>query len=180
LNFPGQHFDEASGLHYNYFRDYEPSIGRYVESDPIGLVAGLNTYAYVGGAPLSSVDPRGESAIGLGGSAGAALGGTIGSLFPGPGTAIGAAIGFGVGAAATYWICSTQASPDKKQCSKASKWQLAAAGISDEHEFKEDHAGRGRIAQYDICACDDGTIILRKAGQCGRSGPTIPTDTKWK
>jgi len=47
LRFPGQYFDAETGLNYNYFRDYEPSTGRYVESDPIGLNAGLTTYAYV-------------------------------------------------------------------------------------------------------------------------------------
>ena len=169
-------------MHYNYFRDYDPAIGRYVQSDPIGLEGGLNTYGYVGGRPVISVDPRGESAIGLGGRAGAAVGAAIGSLFPGVGTGIGAAIGFGVCAGATYWICrdSEKDQPEKRHCSKATKWQLGAAGISDEHGFKEDYAGRGRIAQYDICACDDGTIVLRKAGQCGRSGPTIPTNDKWR
>ena len=168
--------------HYNYFRDYDPAIGGYIESDPLGIAAGLNTYGYVGATPLSSIDPRGESAIALGGRAGAAIGGSIGSLFPGPGTAVGAALGFGVGAATAYWICrdGAKAEPDKKQCSKATRWQLGGAGISDEHGFKEDYAGRGRISQYDICACDDGTIVLRKVGQCGRSGPTISTDTKWK
>jgi RHS repeat-associated protein len=44
---------------YNYFRDYDPTTGRYVESDPIGLRAGLNTYMYVGGEPLSATDPSG-------------------------------------------------------------------------------------------------------------------------
>lgn len=46
-------------LVYNYFRTYDPSTGRYLESDPIGLVAGLNTYGYVDQKPLSYVDPFG-------------------------------------------------------------------------------------------------------------------------
>jgi len=59
LRLPGQRYDTETGLHYNYFRDYDPSIGRYGESDPIGLDGGLNTYAYVGGGPLTGEDPLG-------------------------------------------------------------------------------------------------------------------------
>ena len=49
LRFPGQYYDAETGLHYNYFRDYDPSVGRYVESDPIGLEGGSNTYRYANG-----------------------------------------------------------------------------------------------------------------------------------
>ncbi len=61
LRFPGQQFDAESNLNYNYFRDYEPAVGRFVESDPIGLSGGLNTYSYVDQGPLQKVDPFGLS-----------------------------------------------------------------------------------------------------------------------
>jgi len=56
LRFPGQCFDKETGLHYNYFRTYDPSTGRYLESDPIGLDGGLNTYTYVLNNPLIHMD----------------------------------------------------------------------------------------------------------------------------
>jgi len=59
LRFPGQYFDAETAKNYNYYRDYDPSIGRYVESDPIGLWGGANTYAYVKDSPLSREDPLG-------------------------------------------------------------------------------------------------------------------------
>jgi RHS repeat-associated protein len=62
LRFPGQYFDKETNLNYNYFRDFDPTIGRYVQSDPIGLRGGLNTYLYVGGSPLTSVDRKGLAA----------------------------------------------------------------------------------------------------------------------
>ena len=59
LRFPGQWFDKETGLFHNGFRDYNPSTGRYMQSDPLGLEAGFNTYAYVGSNPLRAVDPYG-------------------------------------------------------------------------------------------------------------------------
>ena len=59
LRLSGQYWDDETGLHYNFHRNYGPSIGRYVQSDPIGLNGGVNTYVYVAGNPVSSVDPRG-------------------------------------------------------------------------------------------------------------------------
>ncbi|TXH65378.1 MAG: RHS repeat protein [Lysobacteraceae bacterium] len=61
MRFPGQRYDAATGLNYNYFRDYDPETGRYVQSDPIGLGGGISTYGYVGGSPLSETDPFGLS-----------------------------------------------------------------------------------------------------------------------
>ena len=62
LRFPGQYYDAETGLNYNYFRDYEPGTGRYVESDPIGLRGGANTYDYVRSMPLRAFDPKGTEA----------------------------------------------------------------------------------------------------------------------
>jgi RHS repeat-associated protein len=63
LRFPGQYLDAETGLHYNYFRDYEPGTGRYVESDPIGLDGGTSSYGYANGSALRYLDPTAEAAF---------------------------------------------------------------------------------------------------------------------
>jgi RHS repeat-associated protein len=73
LRFPGQYYDAETGLSQNWNRDYDPIVGRYVESDPAGLRAGVNTYTYVGSSPTEGIDPvglitwRGAYAIGSAG-----------------------------------------------------------------------------------------------------------------
>ncbi len=59
LRFPGQQATDASGLFYNYQREYDPAVGRYSQSDPIGLGGGVSTYSYAMGNTISHVDPLG-------------------------------------------------------------------------------------------------------------------------
>ena len=63
LRFGGQYYDQETNLHYNYYRDYDPQTGRYIESDPIRLNGGINTYAYVDGNPISYSDSNGLQAV---------------------------------------------------------------------------------------------------------------------
>ena len=64
VRFPGQYYDSEDQVSHNGNRDYSEVLGRYIESDPIGLAGGVNTYAYVNDNPTNSIDPSGEEGIG--------------------------------------------------------------------------------------------------------------------
>ena len=68
--FPGQWFQSESGLHQNWMRDYDPTTGRYIQPDPLGLVDGASVYEYVKGNPGRWIDPRGlqTASIAVGGA----------------------------------------------------------------------------------------------------------------
>jgi RHS repeat-associated protein len=59
LRYPGQYYQAETGLNQNTYRDYDPVVGRYIESDPMGLAGGRNTYSYVNGSPVFHRDARG-------------------------------------------------------------------------------------------------------------------------
>jgi RHS repeat-associated protein len=61
LGFAGQYYDRESGNFYNYFRDYDSTTGRYLQSDPIGLAGRINTYTYVLNDPINYIDLYGLS-----------------------------------------------------------------------------------------------------------------------
>ena len=62
VRLPGQYYDVETGLYYNYKRNYDPRIGRYFRTDPMGFESGdLNLYNYCWGDPMNWIDPRGEA-----------------------------------------------------------------------------------------------------------------------
>jgi len=66
LRFPGQYYDSETGLNYNYYRDYNPMIGRYISEDPIGFKGGINFFAYVKNNPIRFIDADGLGGCGPG------------------------------------------------------------------------------------------------------------------
>lgn len=112
LRLPGQYYDTETGLHYNYYRDYDPTTGRYLQSDPIGLYGGLNAYLYANANPLNYTDP-----LGLNPGVGCVAGSWAGPVGCGVGAAIGTAVMGGVALAAILSKPGDTVQDDtKKQC----------------------------------------------------------------
>ena len=80
FRFPGQYYDEETGLHYNYHRYYDRRTGRYLRADPIGLSGGTNIFTYVNNNPINNSDTLGLWTFGFdfAGTAGAGIGSTGG------------------------------------------------------------------------------------------------------
>jgi len=179
---PGQWFQAETGLHYNWHRSYDPTLGRYTQPDPLGFVDGPSVYGYAGGSPQRWVDKDGR----LAGVVIKILGRyiivpisrelarrVIKALsrpvsFPTPGD-------------------EPPAPPEPPQdeegcerwdCRKASDPELRRLNI-DPHSYKTGHQAIPN-SKFDICFCKNGEIVIRRTGQCGSSGPTIETFDKRK
>jgi RHS repeat-associated protein len=169
LRFPGQYFDGETGLHQNWNRDYDPTIGRYAQSDPIGVIGGINLYEYAEGNPLGYFD-----STGLNPAVGAVVGAEIGTaIIPGPGTIAGAILGttagLGIGIAVDLALESrSRASGEERlpivnpgrdcngncnPCPPGKRWYVARPGHGHQrgywHEIKYNQDSRTCICYPD-------------------------------
>jgi RHS repeat-associated protein len=127
--FPGQWFQTETGLHYNWHRSYDPTLGRYTQPDPLGFVDGPSVYGYAGGSPHRFVDRDGRAAQTLAaGAAGTAL---CGPLF-GAAAAGAAAVGGGYVLNQVIEYCMARPS-DKERATDIPSWANGQKRRPDEN-----------------------------------------------
>ncbi|WP_448099137.1 RHS repeat-associated core domain-containing protein [Luteibacter yeojuensis] len=186
LRFPGQRYDALTGLHYNYYRDYDPGAGRYIQVDPIGLAGGVNPYAYVSGDPLRSIDPEGLAPPGSVLSAHSwkqppGLGGVYGKgvrLLPAKPT-IGVEQSAGAWPSAAelnYTLVCTESRCAGDSCSRYSSsyswndYTKKSGQFPSTARFSQSHPG---------CTCIRMDFLDRAVERRGRSGISMPSASKW-
>ncbi|MFO0691379.1 MAG: RHS repeat-associated core domain-containing protein [Myxococcota bacterium] len=108
MRFPGQLWDAETGLHYNWHRYYDPSIGRYVSADPLGQLSEFNLYSYAQDDPTRFIDPTGE--WGIAGAVLGAVSGGVGAAITSGGDPTSIIAGAGVGAFVGFLIPNPMAS----------------------------------------------------------------------
>jgi len=191
LRFSGQYYDSESGLSYNYSRDYEADTGRYIESDLIGLDGGANTYTYAAQNPLSRFDMKGESSGSATCGAGCHTPPAIPVPFPRPaiptpapklpGVVIWGAMFPGAALLTRVVVeCMTGSGGGDDRCDrKLSTEELRKLHI-DAHAAKEEALGTDKgNSRFDLCACKDGRIVVKRLGCQGNEEPQ-PTPFTWK
>ena len=209
FQYTGREFDSETGVYFYRARYYDAKTGRFISEDPSGFEGGMDFYAYTGNNPATLTDPFGLQGPGTitppvtqpypGEPPPGAVDEVINALeAAGRGassaasTAAAAALGLlylldPSGSNNTAFANSAEGRFEREcknggpNCVKASPWHLSQARIDDPHEFKKDFLGnKAPISNYDICACKDGSIVIKAQGQFGKPGPGIDTGYSWK
>jgi RHS repeat-associated protein len=148
---PGQYFDAETGLHQNWHRDYDPSIGRYLQSDPIGLQGGINTYTYALDNPILNSDVTGLDSTSI-------------------------ACAFGDSAACNQWVVPPMPICKNKEecrasCRRQFEREVAEAGEAAKQKYKDcgspssllDAAAKGKDVAGRVGDCHTNAAIAQLA-----------------
>jgi RHS repeat-associated protein len=165
LRFPGQYFDMETNLNYNYFRDYDPAVARYVQSDRIGLRGGINTYGYGFANPLRFADPRGLVPGAGPGVAPPAW--HPPRPIPGPIRALGRA-----GSRALWWLSAVVTAYEIYEMCKEEDQECDAILEEEINSCYEQYEDLGSGADWMRNACI--ARAKERWGACNRNGGTMP------